>query len=185
MKKEIKRRPLLIIGLLVLMAVSGLIVAKWLVARKNQQAQSSEVSETAKQESGKKDDKKENEGAQLKNDDSDTAGQTPKQYEGENPNNSEGITGYISHNAVSGDVLRLRVVINQMMDNTGNCELILSSKESGSVVKKTTKTVSGPTTGTCEGFDIPISELGSGGWGIEIKIDANGKSGIIRGEVSI
>ncbi len=105
------------------------------------------------------------------------------QYEGENPNQAEELSGVITYAGVTNGVLMIRASIDQYL-NGGSCELLL--KREGSVVYNDTAAVVGDvSTATCEGFDVPVSGLGGGGIEIIININANDKSGIIRGEVSI
>ena len=40
-------------------------------------------------------------------------------------------------------------------------------------------------TSTCEGFDVPVSELDSGLYQIVINLDADGKTGAIKGEAKV
>jgi len=45
--------------------------------------------------------------------------------------------------------------------------------------------VSNPSSGSCEGFDIPLTKLSPGEYDIKIEINANQKTGIIEGKVTI
>lgn len=103
------------------------------------------------------------------------------QYEGDNPNEAEELTGVVTYAAVNGDNLMIRVNIDQYLDS-GNCELSLIQ---GGVKYSNTANISSVTTATCEGFNVPVSELGSGNYQIIIKLSSDGKTGTIKGEVNI
>lgn len=106
---------------------------------------------------------------------------TPVQNEGTNPNKSETVTGYISAKNLNNEqqILSIRVVINQFLDNHGQCELTLTKAD-----KKYTESariINNPSSSTCEGFDISLEKLSKGEWDIKIKIDTKDKTGVIDG----
>ena len=45
--------------------------------------------------------------------------------------------------------------------------------------------ISNPSSGSCEGFDIPLTKLSPGEYNIKIEVNANQKTGIIEGKVTI
>ncbi|MBQ3474283.1 hypothetical protein IJH24_02550 [Candidatus Saccharibacteria bacterium] len=105
------------------------------------------------------------------------------QYDGEDPNNSEEITGVITYAGVSGDSLMIRVNIDQYLSN-GQCSLKIN--EYGTeIYNDSALLVNSASTMTCEGFDVPIPAIGGGDFEIIINVDADGKSGTITGEVSV
>ena len=103
-------------------------------------------------------------------------------YEGEDPNEKQELTGVVTYAGVNGDNLMIRVNIDQYLDS-GVCELNLV--QSGVVYSDTANIVSSATTATCEGFNVPVSRLSGGDYGIVIKISSGDKSGTINGEVRI
>lgn len=105
------------------------------------------------------------------------------QYEGEDPNKSNDITGIISHSSVSNNKLILRVTIDQYL-NSGTCVLKMTHQD-GTSYQSTANVAESASTSTCEGFDVPTSALKSGKWSIVITISSNGKSGTISGEVKL
>lgn len=105
------------------------------------------------------------------------------QYEGENANNSETLTGVVTYAAVSGDKLIIRVSIDQYLSN-GTCGLTLS-RGGDTIYSSIANIIGSASTSTCEGFDVPISGLGGGATEINIKLDSGERSGVIRGEVNI
>ena len=103
------------------------------------------------------------------------------QYEGSDPNEAEGLTGVITYAAVNGDNLMIRVNIDQYLDG-GSCELNLVQ---GGVKYSDSVSISSVATATCEGFNVPVSKLGSGNYQIIIRISSGDKTGTIKGEVNI
>lgn len=108
--------------------------------------------------------------------------QTPTQYDGEDPNTLDEITGYISYAAVNYDHYSIRLTINQYL-SSGTCNLTMTS--GSSTFTKAAEIATSASTSTCQGFDIPLSELSSGSWQISIKISADGKTGTITGDASL
>lgn len=106
-----------------------------------------------------------------------------KQYEGEDPNLAEELTGVVTYAGVNGGKLMIRVNIDQYLTD-GSCELTLVRDGAG-VYAGTANVVGSPTTSSCDGFDILVAGLGAGNYGIEIKINSGGKTGVIRGETKI
>ena len=105
------------------------------------------------------------------------------QYDGEEPNTAQGLSGAITHAAVSGANFVLRVNIDQYVTG-GNCELTI--KRNGATIYSNIVSIIGSaSTATCEGFDIPVNRLGGGPVEININLSADGKGGVIRGEANI
>ncbi len=115
-------------------------------------------------------------------------GKTPVQNEGKDPNKLENITGFVTNKSVNADqkTLTIRVTIDQFISQAGTCTLSLTHATSGKVVTKTAPTFDNPSSSTCQGFDVPLSELSSGNWRINIKVKSQDKLGEISGgEVAI
>lgn len=105
------------------------------------------------------------------------------QYEGNDPNEAEELTGVITYAGVSGDKLMIRVNIDQFLD-AGECKLNL--RQAGmNVYNASARVVSSVSTATCEGFDVPLAEVGTGGTHITITVQAGEKVGTIEGEATI
>lgn len=103
------------------------------------------------------------------------------QYEGEDPNIQEELTGVVTYAGVNGDNLMIRVNIDQYLES-GNCELSLV--RNGVAYSDTANIVGSAATATCEGFNVPVSGLG-GDYEIVIKINSGDKTGTINGKVEI
>jgi len=63
----------------------------------------------------------------------------------------------------SDSTVQIRVLISTV-DSGGSCVLTLTSRSSGSVVTKQSSVQALSTTSTCQGFNIPLSELAPGIW---------------------
>lgn len=107
-----------------------------------------------------------------------------EQYDGEDPNMSESLSGAITYAGVVDESLMIRMNIDQYLEE-GRCELSLV-KDGATIYNSVANVVSNVTTATCEGFDILMGELGETGL-IEIKINitAGNKTGVVWGEVGI
>lgn len=103
-------------------------------------------------------------------------------YEGNNTNTSESLTGVINYSGVSDGNLIIRTTINQAI-SSGSCRLTLTS--GSKTVTRDSGIVSNPSSASCEGFDIPTSELGSGNWNITITITDGNRSGELKGSVTV
>ncbi len=107
-----------------------------------------------------------------------------EQYDGEDPNMSESLSGAITYAGVVDENLMIRMNIDQYLEE-GRCELSLV-KDSATIYNSVANVISNVTTATCEGFDIPMGELeGSGLIEIKINITAGNKTGVVWGEVGI
>ncbi|MBR0372400.1 hypothetical protein IJH72_00435 [Candidatus Saccharibacteria bacterium] len=105
-----------------------------------------------------------------------------KQYEGEDPNKAEELSGVITYAGLVDSTVMIRVNIDQYLGG-GTCTLNLIND--GSVVYEDTANISSSaSTSTCEGFNVPAGGL-SGGYDIVIKIESGGKHGTIKGEVGV
>ncbi|MDO4746776.1 MAG: hypothetical protein Q4A70_00305 [Candidatus Saccharibacteria bacterium] len=106
------------------------------------------------------------------------------QYDGDDPNTAEQLSGAITHAEVSGESLMIRVNIDQYLEE-GECELKLLDSSGTIIYSDLTVIMGNVATSTCEGFDVPVSEIGSGITEIRVGLSAGEKSGEIRGEVDI
>lgn len=111
------------------------------------------------------------------------AGKEIVQYEGDNANDSDSLTGVITYAAVVGNKLTIRVSIDQYLSN-GTCGLTLSRGDD-TIHSSIANIIGSASTSTCEGFDVPISELGGGAMDININLSSGEREGVIRGEVNI
>ena len=109
--------------------------------------------------------------------------QKVKQYEGGDPNQAEELSGVVTYAGVNGGNLTIRVSIDQYLTE-GTCELTLT--RGGATIYNSIASIIGDVSAaTCEGFDVPVAELGGGEIGININLKAGERRGTIRGEVGI
>ena len=113
---------------------------------------------------------------------SDSGDKTPTQYDGEDPNTSASLTGSLTTARFSGDKLIVRVNIDQYL-SSGTCTLTISSGSNQLV--KTANLIPSAATSTCEGFDVPSSELAnfSRPLSISLSLTSGDKPGILEGQV--
>ncbi len=103
------------------------------------------------------------------------------QYSSDDANSSPSLTGAINFKSVVDGNLMIRTTIDQMV--SGTCQLKLTSGQK--VVTKESAIVQNPSSSTCEGFNVPTNELGSGNWQIEIHTSGDGKTGTLKDSVTI
>ncbi|MBQ3305955.1 hypothetical protein IJH02_00760 [Candidatus Saccharibacteria bacterium] len=166
----------LVIGLVVLCAGAGVALAL-LTHKKADTSSNDEIKTTVSEPS--KTTVKETE----KDTETDNFNEVP-QYEGENPNELHELTGIITYTGKTSENLSIRVSIDQIL-GSGTCNLTMTS---GSATYAAAAPIiqSGATTSSCEGFDVPLSELSAGKtWNINIKLTSEEKTGVISGEVSL
>ena len=106
-----------------------------------------------------------------------------KQYEGEDPNKAEELTGAITYAGVNGGALIIGTNIDQFLSE-GNCALSLV-RSGNAIYSADARIMAEVSTSTCDGFNVPVNGLGSGATEIVIKLSAGGKTGTIRGGVNL
>jgi hypothetical protein len=74
----------------------------------------------------------------------------------------------------NGTKLQVRVEIQALVSN-GTCTLTLT--KNSATVTKTAMTQATASVSTCQGFDIPTSELSPGTWALTMNVTADGKTG--------
>lgn len=104
------------------------------------------------------------------------------QYDGDDPNAAEELSGVVTYAGVNNGVLMVRVNIDQYLDS-GKCELSLV-QGGGVAYSSTAEVVGGASTASCAGFDVPVTGLG-GGYEVLIKVESGAKKGTIKGEASV
>ncbi|MBQ2672931.1 MAG: hypothetical protein IJI42_10495 [Methanobrevibacter sp.] len=132
-------------------------------------------------------DKKENENIINEEDEAKSNGENDEkkvvQYEGNDPNLNEELSGSVTYAGIMNDKITIRVNIDQYLSE-GNCTLSLISDETV-VYNENVKIINSASTATCEGFDIPVSNMGEGNYDIVIKLSSGDKIGSIKGEIRI
>lgn len=72
----------------------------------------------------------------------------------------------------SGDAVRVSAILSE--PSNGTCTLML--KNGSHTVEKSAAVIVGPSYYTCNGFRVPVSELGSGNWTATVMHTQNGSS---------
>lgn len=103
---------------------------------------------------------------------------TPVQFEGENPNTQDNLSGSITATFISGEKAIIRMNIDQFL-STGSCELVLTS--GNQTYSESARIIPEASTSTCEGFDIPLEKISIGTWQILINLSSDSKTGQITG----
>lgn len=105
------------------------------------------------------------------------------QFEGEDPNKAVSLTGAVTYAGANNGKITVRVNIDQFLSD-GICRLKLK-KGDAVIYKEEVGIIDAASTSTCEGFDVNIAPEMSGKLSIEIELEADGKVGIISGEVEL
>lgn len=84
---------------------------------------------------------------------------------------------------VNSSVLQIRSQINTV-DSTGICSLTLTGPES-KVITKTSEVQALASTSTCKGFDVPVSELSTGSWQVDLTFNNSSLTGMASKTITI
>ena len=106
------------------------------------------------------------------------------QYEGEDPNQASELTGVVTYSDVFDGMLNIGVAIDQYLVDGGTCTLILTG-QTGNRYEATTPAFADVTTSACHTFRVPLSELASGNYDLEVHVSSGGKNGIIKKEIKL
>ena len=187
-RKKNKKRLFWILMLILLVAAAVVVYFVWDGyfkgkggGKKESSQEVEKVEERKEGEDGGADARIEEGHGQLEDDVKD--GKEIVQYDGENPNKAESISGVVTYAGVSGERLMIRVNIDQFLDD-GEC--ILNLVRNGSTIyNDTARVVGNVATATCEGFDVPVDGIGGGVADIMITINSGEKTGAITGKVEL
>ncbi|RYC73442.1 hypothetical protein [Candidatus Nanosyncoccus nanoralicus] len=164
-KQRRNKAPIFIIFFFILAIIATIIVLKIfkIIDHKGKPSSNSETTEIVHQKTDQPSTNIENQPIHTEDGTKEDAeaGRTPKtpeQYEGQDVNQLDKLTGTITYSEKSGDKYRIRVNINQFLKLPGTCKLTVTSA-STIVHTQTVSIISNPSSGSCEGFDIPLSML--------------------------
>lgn len=176
-----------IVRLLFLVLIIGAVVVAYLVwdnyfkEKDDEPREQTSSQEEKPVESDKKEEKKEEKEGEEKEsfEEKEKLG-----FDGEDPNTSSELTGAITYADVINDQLVIRLNIDQFL-NGGNCRLVLT-QGGEEVYGEEVAIVNSAATSTCEGFNVLLNDIGiNGNVGINIRIESDGKVGVISGEAKI
>lgn len=181
--KKPRKKLIITISVIVALVIGGSAYALILQSNNSSNKNTSDNSKTATDNSdGASDSDSGSDSTDTGSKTADSNDKTQPTYEGDNANSSSALTGVISYKSVVDTNLVIRTTIDQMI-SSGTCSLTLSNGQK--TVTRTSDVMLNPSSSTCEGFDIPTSELGSGTWSIEIDISGGNKTGTLTGSVSL
>lgn len=106
--------------------------------------------------------------------------QITTQYEGENPNLANDLSGIVTYTNYQDGVLSIGTMINQYLSD-GSCELKLTGSN-GNVYTASSEIFAAASTSACSDFKLNVA---SDSYKIEIILNSNGKQGIITGEYNL
>jgi hypothetical protein len=98
-------------------------------------------------------------------------------------NSKKSVNVLISALAQNGSMLQIRTLISTIT-NTGICTLTLT-KVGSSTVTKTAETQTLPSSTTCKGFDVPVSELSNGQWNVSVAFENDSLTGTATQTVEV
>lgn len=92
----------------------------------------------------------------------------------------------VSFSATSQDtnVYHIRLLIDQVV-GAGTCSLSMTSTTNGQDYTATANIQAGPSSSTCEGFDIPLSKLSAGNWNATVSVISGNAAGSATKEITI
>ena len=92
-------------------------------------------------------------------------------------------TGKVSFSAIqNGSSVRVNVTIHQLW-SSGTCTLSITNKSISTSKKAAIQTM--PSYSTCQGFSIPVSELGAGVWKINLTVTNGSDNATSHQEVTV
>ena len=92
-------------------------------------------------------------------------------------------TGIVSFSAIqNGSSVRVNVTIHQLW-SSGTCTLSITNKSISTSKKAAIQTM--PSYSTCQGFSIPVSELGAGVWKINLTVTNGSDNATSHQEVTV
>ena len=97
-----------------------------------------------------------------------------KQNDQPTTNNDLGVL--ITSIVTNGDNIRVRNTISGAITNNGICTISINNSSNSKSYEATAQTFAMTSYSTCQGFDIPKSELGTGEWQIKLSATIDGKT---------
>lgn len=111
------------------------------------------------------------------------------QYEGEDPNLLDKLTGRIAYKGVNREpnyqALTVSASIDQYLHSDGTCTLSLKNPSNIEVYSAALSAQPDVTTSACGPFEIPISDFAPGTYQIEITVSGDDKTGLITDAVQL
>ena len=93
------------------------------------------------------------------------------------------VTGEFTMLEQSGSTVRIRTILSGVSSG-GSCVLTMSGP-SGGTYSATSQVQALASSSTCQGFDVPVSNLKTGKWTVSVKVTMAGDTAVLEGEVDI
>ena len=111
------------------------------------------------------------------------------QYEGEDPNLLDELTGRVAYKGVNREpnyqTLTISASIDQYLQSNGACALSLKDPTGIEVYSSSLPAQPDVTTSACGPFEIPIADFSPGAYQIEITVSGDDKTGLITDVVQL
>lgn len=107
------------------------------------------------------------------------------QYEGEDPNTLEQLTGYLTRKGVDDGILTVVAMIDQYLHTPGYCTITLKNSAGQIVYAASSDAIPDVTASICDAFEIPTTNFASGTYQIIIDLSSDNKRGTITDEVTL
>lgn len=98
------------------------------------------------------------------------------------PATSTNLPMRISASSQNGSVYQIRTIIDGIVAN-GTCKLVLT--KDSQTVTKTAATQALAQSSTCQGFDVPTSELSPGTWQVALSFTSEATTGSTTGSIEV
>lgn len=108
------------------------------------------------------------------------------QFEGEDPNELNELTGHIIYKDIdsANQVLHSAVMINQYLQSDGQC--VFNLKRDDAILRTASAAATADiTTSVCGPFDVSVEGLSPGNYHLEIIVTGDGKRGVITDDLDI
>ncbi len=177
-----KSKNKLVIFLICLIVVAGISYCVFLLVNKNNKKPESEQPKNNTTNIVAEPEKEPEEG--KKEDDGKVNDKEPViQYEGENPNKSEELTGVMTYLGKTSTNIIARVNIDQYLSE-GTCE-IKFIKNGTVYYQQKANLIADVSTSTCEGFTIGLGLIEPGSYNVVIELNSGAKTGTIEGKIDL
>lgn len=94
----------------------------------------------------------------------------------------ENIPISITASSQTDSIYQIRTMISALV-TTGTCQLQMT--KGNTTVNKSAGVSAFAQTSTCQGFDIPLSELSAGTWNVKITFEGSGKTGSVSSDIEV
>jgi len=177
------QRPwmLVLIGVVIIVIVVLVVV----FAKPHTEEERSEPTTTEPEQSEPKQPEAEDKPQEPDQKDEDRPDDKVVQFEGEDPNDLEEITGVVTYRAVENGKLIIDTSIDQYLTSGGTCTVTIKGQNTGHVETATKQAHADITASYCETFEIPAANLPSDYYDIEITVLSNDKKGTIKDGVQL